>query len=60
MLFTTETFAMGLNMPARTVVYTNLKKYDGMEERCVFKSLGETGHRALRQLCMNCQAVDNT
>ena len=32
-LFTTETFAMGLNMPARTVVFTNLKKYDGMEER---------------------------
>jgi hypothetical protein len=34
-LFTTETFAMGLNMPARTVVFTNLKKFDGMEERCV-------------------------
>jgi hypothetical protein len=32
-LFTTETFAMGLNMPARTVVFTNLKKWDGMEER---------------------------
>lgn len=32
-LFTTETFAMGLNMPARTVVFTNLKKFDGTEER---------------------------
>lgn len=32
-LFTTETFAMGLNMPARTVVFTSLKKYDGVEER---------------------------
>jgi ATP-dependent RNA helicase DOB1 len=32
-LFTTETFAMGLNMPARTVVFTNLKKFDGQEER---------------------------
>ena len=32
-LFTTETFAMGLNMPARTVVFTSLKKFDGMEER---------------------------
>jgi len=32
-LFTTETFAMGLNMPARTVVFSNLKKYDGQVER---------------------------
>lgn len=28
-LFATETFAMGLNMPARTVVFTSLKKFDG-------------------------------
>jgi hypothetical protein len=28
-LFTTETFAMGLNMPARTVVFTQLRKFDG-------------------------------
>lgn len=32
-LFTTETFAMGLNMPARTVVFSSLKKYDGQTER---------------------------
>lgn len=32
-LFATETFAMGLNMPARTVVFTNLKKWDGTETR---------------------------
>ena len=28
-LFVTETFAAGVNMPARTVVFTGLQKYDG-------------------------------
>jgi len=36
MLFTTETFAMGLNMPARTVVFTSLIKWDGSEMRCAW------------------------
>ncbi len=30
MLFTTETFAVGINMPARTVVFYALKKFDGV------------------------------
>jgi len=30
MLFTTETFALGINMPARTVVFQALKKFDGV------------------------------
>lgn len=29
MLFATETFAMGVNMPARCVVFDSLKKHDG-------------------------------
>ena len=32
-LFATETFAMGLNMPARSVAFTSLEKYDGEATR---------------------------
>ncbi|XP_063818264.1 exosome RNA helicase MTR4 [Pseudophryne corroboree] len=32
-LFATETFAMGINMPARTVLFTNARKYDGKDHR---------------------------
>jgi len=34
-LFATETFAIGLNMPARTVVFTQVKKFDGDETRFI-------------------------
>jgi antiviral helicase SKI2 len=32
-LFATETFAMGLNMPARSVVFNSLRKHDGTNFR---------------------------
>ena len=32
-LFATETFAMGVNMPARTVVFDSTRKHDGVRMR---------------------------
>jgi ATP-dependent RNA helicase DOB1 len=34
-LFTTETFSMGINMPAKTVVFTSLEKFDGDDFRWI-------------------------
>ena len=49
-LFTTETFAMGINMPARTVIFTSIQKFDGTEFRWVgggeyIKMSGRAGRR---------------
>ena len=33
LLFTTETFAVGINMPACTVIFDSLEKYDGVSFR---------------------------
>lgn len=33
LLLATETFSVGLNMPIKTTVFTNLSKYDGTENR---------------------------
>jgi ATP-dependent RNA helicase DOB1 len=34
-LFATETFSIGLNMPAKTVVFTSVRKFDGSDFRWV-------------------------
>ncbi len=51
-LFATETFAMGLNMPARTVVFTNARKFDGKGFRWLssgeyIQMSGRAGRRGL-------------
>ena len=33
LLFATETFAMGVNMPARTVIFNSTRKHDGIQFR---------------------------
>lgn len=48
----TETFAMGLNMPAKTVVFTNTKKFDGTTFRHLssgeyIQMSGRAGRRGL-------------
>jgi ATP-dependent RNA helicase DOB1 len=51
-MFSTETFSMGINFPARTVVFTNLSKFDGVEKRIVtpgeyIQMSGRAGRRGL-------------
>lgn len=51
-LFATETFAMGLNMPARTVLFTGMRKFDGSEYRWLtsgeyIQMSGRAGRRGL-------------
>ncbi|KAK9728909.1 ATP-dependent RNA helicase mtr4, variant 2 [Basidiobolus ranarum] len=33
LLFATETFSIGLNMPAKTVIFSSIRKYDGITNR---------------------------
>ena len=42
-LFATETFSIGLNMPAKTVVFTSVRKFDGKDTRWV-STRGNSGH----------------
>ncbi|KAJ3352623.1 ATP-dependent RNA helicase mtr4 [Entophlyctis luteolus] len=51
-LFATETFSIGLNMPAKTVVFTSVKKWDGKESRWLsggeyIQMSGRAGRRGL-------------
>lgn len=62
-LFATETFSMGLNMPARTVVFTALRKFDGQAFRWVspgeyIQMSGRAGRRGLDDKGIVIQMVD--
>ncbi|XP_069681721.1 superkiller complex protein 2 [Periplaneta americana] len=52
LLFATETFAMGVNMPARTVVFDSIRKFDGLTMRTLLPAeyiqmAGRAGRRGL-------------
>ncbi|XP_076140739.1 exosome RNA helicase MTR4 [Alosa pseudoharengus] len=51
-LFATETFAMGINMPARTVLFTSARKFDGKDFRWItsgeyIQMSGRAGRRGM-------------
>lgn len=51
-LYTTETFAVGINMPAKTVCFDALRKYDGINFRYLnskeyFQIAGRAGRRGI-------------
>ncbi|KAG0272234.1 ATP-dependent RNA helicase mtr4 [Linnemannia exigua] len=51
-LFATETFSIGLNMPAKTVIFTGVQKFDGEKTRWVsggeyIQMSGRAGRRGL-------------
>ncbi|KAL5699123.1 RNA helicase [Ranunculus cassubicifolius] len=53
-LFATETFSIGLNMPAKTVVFTNVRKFDGNKFRWIssgeyIQMSGRAGRRGIDQ-----------
>lgn len=52
LLFATETFAVGINMPTKTVLFTSLTKYDGTQQRLLHpheytQMAGRAGRRGL-------------
>ncbi|CAN1232076.1 DExH-box ATP-dependent RNA helicase DExH11 [Linum grandiflorum] len=54
-LFSTETFAMGVNAPARTVIFDSLRKFDGKEFRQLLpgeytQMAGRAGRRGLDKI----------
>ncbi|XP_011863393.1 PREDICTED: helicase SKI2W [Vollenhovia emeryi] len=63
LLFATETFAMGVNMPARTVVFDSIRKYDGNNFRTLYPTeyiqmagrAGRRGHDTTGTVIMMCR-----
>ena len=52
LLFATETFAIGLNMPTKTVIFTDCNKYDGTSSRTFYsheytQMAGRAGRRGI-------------
>ncbi|KAK6826034.1 hypothetical protein PG987_013528 [Apiospora arundinis] len=63
-LFATETFSIGLNMPAKTVVFTQVTKWDGVQRRPLTSSeyiqmSGRAGRRGLDERGIVIMMVDD-
>ncbi|KAI0020384.1 rRNA-processing arch domain-containing protein [Xylariomycetidae sp. FL0641] len=63
-LFATETFSIGLNMPAKTVVFTKVTKFDGVSNRPLTSSeyiqmSGRAGRRGLDERGIVIMMVDD-
>lgn len=62
-LFATETFSIGLNMPAKTVVFTSVRKFDGTAQRWITPSeyiqmSGRAGRRGIDERGIVIMMVD--
>ncbi|KAI8336840.1 rRNA-processing arch domain-containing protein [Chlamydoabsidia padenii] len=63
-LFATETFSIGLNMPAKTVVFTSVQKFDGKSLRWVtsgeyIQMSGRAGRRGLDERGVVIMMIDS-
>ena len=64
-LFATETFAMGVNMPAKTVIFTSQEKFDGQTFRRIspgeyIQMSGRAGRRGLDDRGIVIQMIEDT
>ena len=64
LLFATETFAVGINMPTKTVIFTSLEKFDGMGLRRLLpheysQMAGRAGRRGIdvRGTLLHCNTL---
>nr|XP_002131169.1 exosome RNA helicase MTR4 [Ciona intestinalis] len=62
-LFATETFSMGVNMPAHTVVFTSIRKFDGKDFRWItggeyIQMSGRAGRRGMDENGLVIMMVD--
>jgi ATP-dependent RNA helicase DOB1 len=63
-LFATETFSIGLNMPAKTVVFTSVKKFDGVDFRYItggeyIQMSGRSGRRGIDERGIVIMMIDD-
>ena len=62
-LFSTETFSMGINMPAKTVVFTSVEKWDGEQHRWLgggeyIQMSGRAGRRGIDDMGITIMMLD--